>query len=172
MLNLSFSQQRKTIMQMGKTFLMAAAVTGFTQMTMAGQTVDQLSDCLMKSTTEADKTTVLQWTFVALSSHPDLQAFSQVSTDQKQQLDKNLAQVLQRIMIEQCAAETKAVIQTEGIEAVGNSFQELGRTTGDAILKNPEVKQQLKGVIRYLDVGKVATTFLSPSLLSNLGVFK
>ena len=172
MLNSICMKANQKIMHMSKLLLLTGALTTTAQVAMAGPAVDQLSDCLMKSTTATDKTTVLQWTFVALSTHPDLQSFSHVTAEQKQQLDKNLAQVLQRIMIEQCAAETKAVIQTEGIEAVGNSFQELGRTTGDAILKNPEVKQQLKGVIRYIDVGKVATTFLSPSLLSNLGVFK
>lgn len=31
----------------------------------------------------------------------------------------NMAQVLQRILVEQCSAQTKAVIQAEGIQAVG-----------------------------------------------------
>lgn len=51
---------------------MAATVLGATQIAMAGPTVDQLSDCLVKATTASDKTTVLQWTFTALAAHPDL----------------------------------------------------------------------------------------------------
>ena len=139
-------------------------------MSVAGPTVEQLSDCLMKSTTATDKTAVLQWTFVALSSHPDLKAFSNVSATQKEQLDKNLAQVLQRILVEQCSAQTKAVIQAEGLQAVGDSFQELGQITGEEILKNPEVKGQLQSVLRYVDLNKLVTTFLTPEIWNKLGV--
>ena len=59
-----------------------ATVLGATQIAMAGPTVDQLSDCLVKATTASDKTTVLQWTFTALA-HPDLKAFSNVTPEQK-----------------------------------------------------------------------------------------
>ena len=153
-----------------RALLIGLALMGATQMSVAGPTVDQLSDCLMKSTTATDKTAVLQWTFVALSSHPDLKAFSNVSATQKEQLDKNLAQVLQRILVEQCSAQTKAVIQAEGLQAVGDSFQELGQITGEEILKNPEVKGQLQGVLRYVDLNKLVTTFLTPEIWNKLGV--
>lgn len=152
--------------------VMALGVFGATQIATAGPTVDQLSQCLVKSTTATDKTAVLQWTFVALSTHPDLRSFSNVTDDQKTQLDQKFAQVLQRILVEQCAEQTKAVIKAEGMQAVGESFQQLGRTTGDEILKNPEVKQQLKGVIRYLDMGKLVSTFLTPDIFSKLGIGK
>ncbi len=91
-------------------FFLGATLLGTTQVAIAGPTVDQLSDCLMKSTTATDKTTVLQWTFVALGNHPDLKAFSNVTATQNEALDKNLATVLQRILVEQCSAQTKAVI--------------------------------------------------------------
>ena len=151
-------------------FFLGAALLGAAQVTMAGPTVDQLSDCLMKSTTVTDKTTVLQWTFVALGNHPDLKAFSNVTASQKEALDKNLATVLQRILVEQCSAQTKAVIQAEGLQAVGDSFQALGKTTGEEILKNPEINNQLKGVLRYIDLNRLVTTFLTPDLMNKLGL--
>ena len=154
---------------LSRCFLMAAAMLGATPLAMAATPVEQLSDCLVKATTATDKTTVLQWTFVALSAHPDLKAFSQVTDVQKEQLDKNLAQVLQRILVEQCSTQTKAVIQAQGLQAVGDSFQELGSITGEEILKNPEVKQQLKGVIRYVDLNKLVVTFLTPDIWNKLG---
>ena len=151
------------------TFLISATLLSVTQVTLAGPTVNQLSDCLMKSTTATDKTTVLQWTFVALGNHPDLKAFSNVTASQKEALDKNLATVLQRILVEQCSAQTKAVIAAEGVQAVGDSFQELGRITGEEILENPEVKSQLKGVLRYVDLNKLVVTFLTPDVWNKLG---
>ena len=156
---------------LSRSVLMAAALFGTTQIAMAApaQTVDQLSDCLVKSTTATDKTAVLQWTFVALSVHPDLKAYSNVTDEQRTQLDKKLAQTLQRILVEQCSAQAKAVIQAEGLQAVGDSFQELGSITGEEIIKNPEVKQQLKGVVRYLDLNKLMMTFLTPDLFNKLG---
>ena len=155
---------------LGRSILMAAALFGTTQLAVAGPTVDQLSDCLVKATTATDKTTVLQWTFVALSTHPDLRSFSNVTDTQKNQLDQKFAQVVQRVIVDQCAAQTKAVIQAEGLQAVGDSFQQLGRATGEEILQNPEVKQQLKGVIRYVDLNKLVVTFLTPDVFSKLGL--
>ena len=152
-----------------RTFLISATLLSVTQVTLAGPTVNQLSDCLMKSTTVTDKTTVLQWTFVALGNHPDLKAFSNVTASQKEALDKNLATVLQRILVEQCSAQTKAVIAAEGVQAVGDSFQELGRITGEEILENPEVKSQLKGMLRYVDLNKLVVTFLTPDVWNKLG---
>lgn len=149
---------------------LAIALLGCSQVSTAGRAVDQLSDCLVKSTTATDKTAVLQWTFVALSAHPDLKHLSQVTPEQKQALDQKLATVLQRILVEQCSAQTKAVIQAEGIQAVGDSFQELGQITGEEILKNPEVKGQLQGVLRYVDLNKLVTTFLTPEIWNKLGV--
>ena len=164
-----FTPLGRRFARIGCSVLMAIAVMGTTQVAMAGPTVDQLSNCLVKSTTAADKTTVLQWTFVALSAHPELKKFSNVNEEQRTQLDKNLAQVLQRILVDQCASQTKAVIAAEGVQAVGDSFQELGQITGEEILENPEVESQLKGVLRYVDLNKLVMTFLTPDLWNKLG---
>ena len=59
--------------------------------------------------------------------------------------------------------------QSEGLEAVGNSFQGLGRSTGEEILKNPEINNQLKGILRYVDLNKLVTTFLTPDIWNKLG---
>ncbi len=80
--------------------------------------------------------------------------------------------MLQRILVEQCSAETKAVIQAEGLQAVGDSFQELGQITGEEILKTPEIKQQLNGVVKYIDLNKLVVTFLTPDLWNKLGVVR
>ena len=172
MLNPILKDIRQNMSRIIRSSLVVGALLGATQYASAGQTVDQLSDCLVKATTATDKTTVLQWTFAALSAHPDLKALSQVTDDQRTQLDQKFAQVLQRVIVEQCATQTKAVIQAEGIQAVGNSFQELGRSTGEDIIKNPEVKKQLQGVIRYVDMGKLVTTFLTPDIWNKLGVLR
>ena len=153
-------------------FSAAVPVLLASQMTLAGPTVDQLSACLQKSTTAQDKTTVLQWTYSALATHPDLKAFSNVTAEQRTALDQKLAQVLQRIIVEQCATQTKAVIHAEGLQAVGDSFQALGRSAGEEIIKNPEVNNQLKGVLRYVDLNKLVTTFLTPDIWNKLGVLR
>ncbi|WP_353161553.1 hypothetical protein [Acinetobacter guillouiae] len=167
-----FSSMYSKFSHMGRSVFMATALMGTAQFAVAGPTVDQLSDCLVKATTATDKTTVLQWTFAALSTHPDLKALSNVSDAQRTQLDQKFAQVLQRVIVEQCAAQTKAVIAAEGVQAVGDSFQELGRTTGEDIIKNPEVKKQLQGVLRYVDLNKLVMTFLTPDIWNKLGVIR
>lgn len=167
-----FSHLNQTILHYAKSVLLVGALLGTTQFAVAGQAVDQLSECLVKSTTAADKTTVLQWTFTALAQHPELKAFSQVSEAQKTQLDQKIAQTLQRILTEQCSAQAQAVIKSEGLQAVGDSFQELGSITGEEILKTPEIKQQLNGVLKYIDLNKLVMTFLTPDIWNKLGVVR
>ena len=162
----------RTGLVLGRAVLLAAAVLGTTQVTQASPAVDRLSECLVKSTTVSDKTTVLQWTFVALSNHPELKQFSHVTEAQKNALDQSVAQVLQRILVDQCSTQTKAVIQADGVQAVGESFQQLGQITGEEIVKNTEVKQQLNGLLRYVDLNKMVTTFLTPEIWNKLGVIR
>lgn len=152
-----------------KPALLFVAMIGLAPTAFAGQTVDQLSDCLMKNVTAQDKTTVLQWTYAALSAHPDLKAFSTISPEQKDQLDQKMAQALQRVIVDQCADQTKAVIQTEGPQAVTQSFQQLGRSAGEDIVKDPAVSKSLKNTLRYIDLSKVMFKFFTPDLLSKLG---
>ena len=64
------------------------------------------------------------------------------------------------------------MIQADGIQAVGESFQQLGRITGEEIVKNTEVKQQLNGLLRYVDLNKMVTTFLTPEVWNKLGVVR
>lgn len=154
---------------LAKVLVLSLGVSASINVAQAGQTVDDLSACLIKSTTATDKTAVLQWTFASLASHPDLKAFANVSEAQKTQLDQKFAQTVQRIIVEQCASQAKAVIQAEGIQAVGQSFQALASETGETLINTPEVKQQLTGTIKYIDLNKVMTTFLSPDLLNKLG---
>lgn len=155
------------------TMLLISGLTlGICATTQASSTVDALSQCLVQGTTPSDKTTVLQWTFAALAQHPDLNSMSSISAIQKEQLDQNLAQVLQRILVEQCSTQTKAVIQAEGFEAVGTSFQELGSITGNELLKTPQMKNQLNGVLKHVDMGKLVTTFLTPDIWNKLGVIR
>jgi hypothetical protein len=136
------------------------------QAAQAGQYVDQLSDCLETSMSAQDRSTVVQWMFVALSAHPDLKNFSQVTAEQKASLDQKLAGVLQSTLAEKCAAQTKAVIQNEGLQSVADSFQGLGQTTGKDILNDPAVNAQLRGTLRYIDLNKLAATFLTPDIFS------
>ena len=153
-------------------FISAFTLCGMAMTTQASPAQQQLSQCLIESTTAQDKTTVLQWTFAALAQHPDLKAMSQVTAEQKNQLDQNLAQVLQRIVVEQCASQAKAVMQAEGVKGVTESLQALGQETGQEILQQPEIKNQLNGVLKYIDLNKLMMTFLSPDMWNRLGTIR
>ncbi|MNM71093.1 hypothetical protein D3C81_827470 [compost metagenome] len=62
------------------------------------------------------------------------------------------------------------MIQAEGVKAVGEAFQQLGQSAGEDIVKDPAVKQQLQGTLRYIDLNKLVTTFLTPEIWNKLGI--
>ena len=68
---------------------------------------------------------------------------------------------MRRILVEQYSAQTKVVIQADGIQAVGERFRQLGGELRAKIVNNIEVKQQLNGVLRYADLNKMVMNFLT-----------
>ncbi len=55
---------------------------------------------------------------------------SNENEEQRTQLDKNLAQTLQRILTQRCSRKHEAVIKLGGLQAVGESFQEFRQYYG------------------------------------------
>src|SRR5881396_3062452 len=137
--------------------IVAVAITcgTFPAPAIAGPYGDTLAKCLVKSTTAADKSTLVQWMFVTAALHPDVQRLSAASDAQRNELNIKTAKVFEALLTESCVAETKEALRYEGGSTLESSFTVLGQVASRELFANPAVAAGLAELGKHLDVQKM-----------------
>ena len=117
----------------------------------AGPFTDEMTKCLVKTTTEADKTLLISWVEAAVSAHPRLETLSNISSDQGAALNKDVTALLTNPLTQRCLAETQQTIRNEGDDAVEASFDFLGETAMQELMADSNVSSFMSGLESNLD---------------------
>jgi hypothetical protein len=123
-------------------------------MAFAGPYTDDLSKCLVRSSSDTDKVILVKWIFALLTLNPAVKSLSSVTDDQRQALDKDGALLMQRLILTDCHDETVAALKNEGMEAAQSSFQVLGQVAGRSLFSDPAVQKGMQGFMQYIDQDK------------------
>ena len=115
---------------------------------------DMLTKCLFSATSERDKADVVRWIYAAISVHPSLAEVPRLSASVREEFDKRLARLVQRLTTEQCASEVKDALQYEGNGALKQAFGALGQHATRSILDDASVKAAGAEFIQHLNKGK------------------
>jgi len=126
----------------------------------AGPFADDLSACLTDSTSQTDRTALIQWIFAAVSVHPDLNQLVQVTETERTQIEQQAANIFQRLLTEDCDVEAKAAFVNEGINGVQDSFGTLGIIAAEGLFENPAVISGLTNIANYVDLQTLGETLL------------
>lgn len=122
----------------------------------AGVYTDELSRCLVESSTPADKAVLVKWMFTAIALHPDVAAMANISAAQRSAADKAAAEMIMRLMTVTCQTQAKKAIQYEGAAAIEQGFQVFGQVAGRELFADPHVAQALSGLEQHVDSKKLA----------------
>jgi hypothetical protein len=122
---------------------------------LAGTYADEMGRCLVKSTSPADRTALVRWLFAAGAAHPEVVSIVSVSAAQREQLNRSIATLLERLLTESCRAQTLDAIKYEGRGAFEAAFQVLGQVAGRELFTHPAVASSMGEVDRYLDKKKL-----------------
>jgi hypothetical protein len=133
----------------------AAALLLLSHPASAGVYTDDLSRCLVKSSSQADKELLVQWIFSAISLHPAVKPYATITADQRDDLDRKLAVVIQRLVLTDCRSQTLDAIKYEGDATLGASFQVLGQVAARSLFSDPNVAHGLNGLEKYFDEKKL-----------------
>jgi len=126
----------------------------------AGPATSALTTCVADNTTGKDRKDLARWTFVVMSSHPEIQRLSNVSQTDRDQLDRILAAIVTRLLAENCQAQAKLAIETEGSEApLKTAFEAIGKLAMQELMSNPEVNSAATSFAKYLDTDKLTSAF-------------
>lgn len=118
-----------------------------------------LGQCLADSTTGKDRRDFITWMFSSLAAHPQIHNFSNISASEKKMIDKNMAKIFTRLITEDCANQSRQVIQNEGEEGFKSAFKELGKIATQEIISNPNVDKSMGDFVSYIDENKFEDIF-------------
>ena len=119
----------------------------------AGVYTDELSKCLVKSATPADQSTLVVWIYGAMSLHPDVKPYSNMTDAQHEAVLKGGAMLVERLLTVDCKTETVTALKYEGGSAIETSFGVLGQVAMRSLMTDPNVAKAID-VTKYLDKSK------------------
>jgi hypothetical protein len=121
---------------------------------LAGPYTDELSKCLVETTTQRDRDVLVKWMFLSFSLHPQLNSMASVSEDQRDQGNKNMAGLFTKLLTQTCKEETMKAVTNEGTASLEASFNVLGQVAGRELFSNIEVNKGMAGFEKYWDEEK------------------
>lgn len=116
----------------------------------AGEYTDNLSECLLSSTTEDDKLSLVKWMFTAMALHPAVADFSDISLSSREQANREMAELLVQLLSVRCYSETQLALQNEGALALETSFSVLGQVAATNLFSDPNVAAGLASLETYI----------------------
>lgn len=126
---------------------------------LAGPYADELAKCLVKSTTDTDKNSLVKWMFAAAALHPEVKSIASISDAQRDELNKNAARLFERLITEACRSETQEAVKYEGAGTLSASFQVLGQVAARGLFSDPAVARSAADFANYLDKQKLERLF-------------
>ena len=136
--------------------LVAVLAAGRAAPAHAGPYTDQLSQCLMDSTTEQDKSNLVRWVFASTAQHPDVAAYATVPPEERAALSRSVSTLFERLLTQDCRTQFREARKNDGEETVSTSFGILVQTALRGLIENPSVSSALVGVDDHLDKQKIA----------------
>lgn len=119
---------------------------------------DALTTCLLGSTTEEDRRTLVKWIFLVMSRYPDVAPMMTVQDDERQRINRQAGGIFERLMVDNCGSELKLALRKSGTDAISKSFEVLGETAMGALLQDPAVNAASASLMSEVDLGRLART--------------
>ncbi len=122
---------------------------------LAGPYGDELSKCLVSSTTEKDKTDLVRWIFAATSLHPDVSGIIALTDAQRTEMTRLVGQLFERLLTESCRTQYRDAMLYEGNSTLETSFAVLGQVAMRRLMEHPAVAKGLGELQNFVDQEKL-----------------
>src|SRR5262245_60520797 len=80
----------------------------------AGPYTDDLSKCLVRSTTPEEKSLLVQWMFATMALHPDVKYLAKVTPAERAKLNQRVAALFESLLTRSCLSEARNALKNEG----------------------------------------------------------
>ena len=130
--------------------LLVLGLLTLSPVTIAGEYTDKLSECLLGATTEEDKGSLVKWMFTAMALHPAVEEMADVSLSAREQANREMAQLIIKLLSRACYSETRLALKNEGSMALQTSFTVLGQIAATNLFSDPNVAAGLASIETYI----------------------
>jgi len=127
----------------------------------AGEHSERLSKCFMASTTEEDKTALVRWIFGAISRYPEVSDIANLSPQTWDEITKSSAHVLQKLIADKCASESRDAILNEGMSGYKSAFETLGSTAVGGLMSDPAVVKAFADLETHMSEEKIMKALMT-----------
>lgn len=118
---------------------------------------DDLTRCLVSHTSANDKIDLARWIFAAISVHPKVADISAARDSVREIADLRFARIVERLLTNDCRAETGRAFQVHGENALNDSFEMLGKIAMQELTQDQRVNDALSSYVKYLDQKALAS---------------
>jgi hypothetical protein len=120
-----------------------------------------LSRCLSDSTTADDRRALVRWIFSAIAAHPDLKEFTTIDDARREQIESESVAVFERLIVEDCTAQTKRALAQEGAEGFQAAFKTLGELAMGGVVEDAQVQASMAQLGERLDKQRILQALLT-----------
>lgn len=128
----------------------------------AGQYADQLTKCLVDSTTDEDKAGLARWIFASAAQNPNVADLAAVTDEQRTEMSKSVAAIFERVLTQDCRTQFRDAKKNEGENMLSMSFGTLVQVAMGKLIDNPAVSGALGGIDKELNKQKFAEAAAEP----------
>lgn len=146
---------RKNILVLLLSFLI---VVFFTLPVFCGPYTDDLSKCIVESTTEDDRIEFVKWMFSTIARHPATKSLASITEQQQNEFDKNAAELFMELLSDSCREKAEKAIKFEGQIAIEQSFNALGQVAARDLFQDPAVAAAVANMQSYIDGKKLKSS--------------
>ena len=139
------------------TFCVSLALLFGSAQAHAGPYADDLSKCLVSSTTEADKALLVKWIFAAIALNKEVAPFVNMPQDVRDGLNKETASIYMRLLTDSCKVQTHEAFKYEGQAAITTAFQLLGQVASQGMFNDPAVAAGMEDLMKFFDLKKLSS---------------
>mgnify|MGYP003585538035 CR=1 FL=1 len=141
--------------------LAALALTAATALSPAhaGPYGDDLSKCLVASTSPEEKGLLVDWIFTSIALNPRVSNMAQVPKERREAINRGTAGLYTKLLGETCLDQTRLALQYEGQGAIGSAFQLLGQVAAQQIFADPAVTAGTEEFANYIDTDALQKAF-------------
>ena len=127
----------------------------------AGPFTDNLSRCLVRSTSDGDIKKLVNWIFRVVADHPHIKnnVGSVYSPTQKTKADVHAAEIFTTLLTETCREEAQEALKYEREIALFKSFETLGQVAMSKMMSDRNVMQSSQEFEKYMDLNKFQKFF-------------
>ncbi|MCR5879885.1 hypothetical protein [Phenylobacterium sp. J367] len=107
----------------------------------AGVYGDDLSKCLVESAGPKDQAVFVAWMFSAMSHHPDVARYSNLTDAQRKAMAVEAGSLMQRLLVKDCRQQSMKALKFEGGAALPESFRLFGEFAMQGLMNHPSVSE-------------------------------